>query len=108
MSDAKKQGEDLRSKLARSPRVPVAFSVDLAGESADGEAFSVRAEAITVSKGGGTLKTDAPVVVGTLISITPPFGRVIQGEVNGVWIDATDGKQRIGIKLLGANGWFEN
>ncbi len=38
--------------------------------------------------------------------LTPPFGRTIDAEVNGVWTDHTDGKQRIGVKLLDANGWF--
>jgi hypothetical protein len=106
MSDEKKRGEELRAKLARSPRVPVSFSVDLEGQTPEGESFRARADAITVSRGGGTLKTDAPVVAGTVVKITPPFGRSIQGEVNGVWVDATDGKQRIGIKLLEAHGWF--
>ena len=50
--------------------------------------------------------TDAAVESGIVVRLTPPFGRTIDAEVNGVWTDETDGKQRIGVKLLDANGWF--
>jgi hypothetical protein len=40
------------------------------------------------------------------VRLTPPFGRTIDAEVNGVWVDENDGKQLVGIKLLDANGWF--
>jgi hypothetical protein len=76
----------------------------LEGQTTEGEPFRVEAEAVKVSRGGGTLKTD--VTVGAIIRLTPPFGRSIEAEVNGVWIDETDGHQRIGIKLLEPNGWF--
>lgn len=90
----------------RSPRVPVDFAVQLEGRNRAGEPFQVEAEAIKVSRGGATLVTDAAVELGTVVRLTPPFGRSIDAEVNGVWTDETDGKQRIGVKLLDANGWF--
>jgi hypothetical protein len=106
MSDEAKRAENLHSHRPRSPRVPVAFTVELEGEAADGEPFRVQAEAVKVSRGGGTLKTNVQLKLGTVLRLTPPFGRAIEAEVNGVWTDETDGTQRIGIKLLDANGWF--
>ena len=90
----------------RSPRVPVDFAVELEGRTPGGEPFHVQAEAVRVSRGGATLITDAAVELGTVVRLTPPFGRSIDAEVNGVWTDDADGKQRIGVKLLDANGWF--
>lgn len=90
----------------RSPRVPVDFAVQLEGRKVDGETFQVQAEAVKVSRGGATLITDAAVELGAIVRLTPPFGRSIDAEVNGVWTDEGDGKQRIGVKLLDANGWF--
>ena len=99
--------EDLApAQRPRSPRVPVDFAVELEGRAADGEPFHVQAEAVKVSRGGATLITDAAVELGTIVRLTPPFGRTIDAEVNGVWTDETDGKQRIGVKLLTADGWF--
>ena len=65
-----------------------------------------RTLAVKVSRGGATLVTDARLKSGTTVRLTPPYGRAVEAEVNGVWTDATDGKQRIGVKLLDANGWF--
>jgi hypothetical protein len=91
----------------RSPRVPVNFAVELEGRSTTGgKPFHLAAEAIKVSRGGATLVTDAPVDIGAVILLTPPFGRPLEAEVNGVWMDTADGKQRVGIKLLDVNGWF--
>ncbi len=90
----------------RSPRVPVDFAVELEGHSPGGQPFHVHAEAVKVSRGGATLITDAPLEPGAVVRLTPPFGRAIDAEVNGVWTDQTDGKQRIGVKLLEPNGWF--
>ena len=90
----------------RSPRVPVDFTVELEGRTPAGVPFQGQAEAVKVSRGGATLITDASVELGTVVRLTPPFGRPIDAEVNGVWTDETDGKQRIGVKLLDANGWF--
>ncbi|HEX8071318.1 MAG TPA: PilZ domain-containing protein [Pyrinomonadaceae bacterium] len=90
----------------RSPRVPVNFHVELAGQTRTGEPFAVQAEAVRVSRGGATLITEAAVEVGAVVSLTAPFGRTLAAEVNGVWTDATDGRQRIGVKLLDPHGWF--
>jgi PilZ domain len=90
----------------RSPRVPVNFTVELQGQTPDGAPFNVRAEAVLVSRGGATLITDVAVAAGTPVQLTAPFGRTLAAEVNGVWTDAEDGRQRIGIRLLDPHGWF--
>lgn len=106
MSDEKFADESEREQRPRSPRVPVSFQVVLEGRTEAGEPFRIEAEAVKVSRGGGTLLTDVAVEAGALVQLTPPFGRAINAEVNGVWIDESDGKQRIGVKLLEPNGWF--
>jgi hypothetical protein len=90
----------------RSPRVPVDFAVGLEYQGAAGKMIQAKGEAVKVSRGGATLITDISVEIGTIVRLTPPFGRAIDAEVNGVWIDEADGRQRIGVKLLEANGWF--
>jgi hypothetical protein len=105
MSDETKRAKDLRER-PRSPRVPVNFPVELEGQATDGEPFRVRAEVVRASRGGGTLRTDVQLAPGAVVRLTPPFGRAIEAEVNGVWIDEADGTQHIGIKLLEDNGWF--
>lgn len=94
------------SQRPRSPRVPVNFPVEIEGRAPDGETISERAEAVRVSRGGATLITNMSVEVGAKVRLTPPFGRTLEAEVNGVWTDAEDGRQRIGVKLLDPNGWF--
>jgi hypothetical protein len=95
-----------RAQRPRSPRVPVNFAVVLEGETPGGEAFKSQATAVRVSRGGATLVTDVEVAVGNQLHIIPPFGRTLEAEVNGVWTDAEDGKQRVGVKLLDPHGWF--
>jgi hypothetical protein len=80
--------------------------VNLEWRGAGGKFEQVEAEAVKVSRGGATLITDAPVELGAIVRLTPPFGRSLDAEVNGVWRDESDGKQRIGVKLLDPNGWF--
>jgi hypothetical protein len=94
------------SQRQRSPRVPVDFAVLIEGRDSSGEPFQQSGEAVKVSRGGATLITDISVDIGSVVRLTPPFGRAIEAEVNGVWTDSTDGKQRIGVKLLDQNGWF--
>ncbi|HEX8141956.1 MAG TPA: PilZ domain-containing protein [Pyrinomonadaceae bacterium] len=106
MNNEMKREESAAAQRPRSPRVPVDFAVELEGRTPEGEAFHVQAEAVRVSRGGATLITDASVGLGTVVRLTPPFGRPIDAEVNGVWRDETDGKQRIGVKLLDVDGWF--
>jgi hypothetical protein len=105
MSDRTNQETFPPSQRPRSPRVPVNFTVELEGDD-DGRHFHVTAEAVRVSRGGATLVTDLRARVGLKVSLTPPFGRALAAEVNGVWTDETDGRQRIGIRLLDPNGWF--
>ena len=90
----------------RSPRVPVNFTVELEGELDDGSPFRITAEAVRVSRGGATLVTDEEIPEGARVRLTPPFGRSLDAEVNGAWIDDSDGRRRIGIKLLDPAGWF--
>jgi hypothetical protein len=107
MSEETKTEAEARGQRPRSPRVPVNFTVGLEGAGGAGvEPFNVQAEAVRVSRGGATLITDAPVTVGAVVRVTPPFGRALDAEVNGVWTNAEDGRQHIGVKLLDPNGWF--
>ncbi|HEX8561321.1 MAG TPA: PilZ domain-containing protein [Pyrinomonadaceae bacterium] len=106
MSDSTKTETDPPSQRPRSPRVPVNFTVELEGVAADAAPFRVTAEAVRVSRGGATLITDIPVSVGLRVRLTPPFGRSLDAEVNGVWTDQADGRQHIGVRLLDPNGWF--
>lgn len=105
MSNEKREN-DSPAQRPRSPRVPVNFSVEIEGRGASGEPFRAQAEAVRVSRGGATLVTDVGVETGMTLRLTPPFGRTLEAEVNGVWTDETDGRQRIGVKLLEENGWF--
>ncbi|HEX8709124.1 MAG TPA: PilZ domain-containing protein [Pyrinomonadaceae bacterium] len=106
MSDELKREDATPVQRPRSPRVPVDFAVVLEGTAPGGQPFQVNAEAVKISRGGATLITDVTVEVGTTVRLTPPFGQSLEAEVNGVWTDETDGKQRIGIRLLNPNGWF--
>jgi hypothetical protein len=106
MNDETKRENIPVSQRPRSPRVPVNFTVELEGRTPSDEPFKVQAEAVKVSRGGATLIADVTVEVGAVVCLTPPFGRPLDAEVNGVWADETDGRQRIGIKLLEQNGWF--
>lgn len=106
MTDEKRTGDIPPAQRPRSPRVPVNFTVELEGRTSGGEPFRVEAEAVKVSRGGATLVTDAAVEEGARVRLTPPFGRALDAEINGVWTDETDGRQYIGIKLLDPNGWF--
>ena len=104
----KESPPDVKDRLQRprSPRVPVNFSLVVAGETAQGELFEIEAAAVKISRGGATLVLDTDVTVGTRLSLTPPFGKRIEAEVNGVWLDKDDGKQRVGVRLLDEHGWF--
>jgi hypothetical protein len=106
MSEETKAEDTPRAQRPRSPRVPVNFTVELEGENAAGAQFRVTAEAVRVSRGGATLITDVALDAGATVRLTPPFGRPLDAEVNGVWADEADGRQRIGIRLLDPNGWF--
>ncbi len=104
--DIKQESRGGGAQRPRSPRVPVNFSVAIEGQQPGGENISTRAEAVRVSRGGATLITDAALGLGMRVRLTPPFGHTLDAEVNGVWRDEQDGRQRVGVKLLDPNGWF--
>ena len=106
MSDKDPRGATVRSQRPRSPRVPVEFALGVEGKTPSGESFNVRAQAIKISRAGATILLDADVALGSILKLTPPFGRELNAEVNGVWTDAIDGRRRIGVKLLDTDGWF--
>ena len=90
----------------RSPRVPVNFSLVVEGNTKQGQAFEIKAAAVRISRAGATILLDEDVAVGSRLVLIPPFGKKLEAEVNGVWIDESDGKRRVGVKLLDADGWF--
>lgn len=94
------------SQRPRNPRVPVEFALEVKGTTSAGKPFHVQAQAVKISRGGATIVIDAEVTVGSLVRLTPPFGRELDAEVNGAWIDEIDGRRRIGVKLLDSDGWF--
>jgi hypothetical protein len=104
--ETKTEIENSPSQRPRSPRVPVNFPVELEGRSPQGAPFKESGEAVRVSRGGATLIAEATVELGAILRLTPPFGHPLDAEVNGVWKDEEDGRQRIGVKLLDPNGWF--
>ncbi|MEP6570613.1 MAG: PilZ domain-containing protein [Acidobacteriota bacterium] len=106
MADKDLPGAAVPSQRPRSPRVPVEFTLGVEGKTPSGESFKVQARAIKISRAGATILLDAAVALGSILKLTPPFGRELDAEVNGVWTDAIDGGQRIGVKLLDADGWF--
>jgi hypothetical protein len=84
----------------------VEFALDVEGKTTSGESFNIRAQAIKISRAGATIILDADVSLGSIVKLTPPFGRKLDAEVNGVWTDQIDGRRRIGVKLLDHDGWF--
>jgi hypothetical protein len=106
MTDKDLRGATVPSQRPRSPRVPVEFGIGIEGKTPSGESFNLRAKAIKISRAGATILLDADVAMGSILKLTPPFGRELDAEVNGVWTDAIDGHRRIGVKLLDADGWF--
>jgi hypothetical protein len=101
-----KMSEKDASQRPRSPRVPVEFAVDVEGTDVSGNAFAAKAKATKISRGGATLLLDVDVPIGSTVKLVSQFGGTLTAEVNGSWIDDLDGDRRIGVKLLGANGWF--
>lgn len=90
----------------RSPRVPVEFALEVEGSTSSGTSFHVKAQAIKISRSGATIILDEEVAVGSVVKLTPPFGRKLDAQVNGVWTDEMDHSRRIGVKLLDSDGWF--
>lgn len=90
----------------RSPRVPVNFSLVVEGQTTKGEPFEIDAAAVKISRGGATILLDKELAVGAEIMLTPPFGKRLKAQINGIWIDEKDGQQRVGVRLLDSDGWF--
>jgi hypothetical protein len=86
--------------------VPVNFWLVVEGETSGGKPFRAKASAIKVSRTGATIVIDEEVSLGARILLTPPFGGKLEADVNGVWIDESDGRRHIGVKLVSTNGWF--
>jgi hypothetical protein len=106
MNENHPRGSTVSSQRPRSPRVPVEFALEVEGKSPGGESFNIQAQAIKISRAGATIVLDADVSLGSVVKLTPPFGRKLDAEVNGVWTDQIDGRRRIGVKLLDEDGWF--
>jgi hypothetical protein len=94
------------SQRPRNPRVPVEFALEVKGTNSAGIPFHVRAQAVKISRGGATILINVEITPGSVVRLTPPFGRELDAEVNGAWTDEIDGRQRIGVKLIDQNGWF--
>lgn len=90
----------------RSPRVPVEFPLDVQGTDESGKAFEAKGTAVKISHAGATIVIDVDVPVGSKVILVQASGAKLAAEVNGSWIDDLDGKRRIGVRLLDANGWF--
>lgn len=90
----------------RSPRVPVEFSLEVEGTDPSGASFQVKGTAVKISHGGATIIVDVDLPVGSHVTLVQASGAKLAAEVNGSWVDDLDGKRRIGVRLLDANGWF--
>lgn len=90
----------------RSPRVPVEFPLEVEGTDPSGESFQVKGTAVKISHGGATIIIDVDIPVGSQVTLVQASGAKLAAEVNGSWTDDLDGKRRIGVRLLDANGWF--
>lgn len=106
MTEKNPRGTTAPSQRPRSPRVPVEFALTVAGKTSSGETFNIQAHAVKISRAGATILLEADVALGSIVKLTPPFGRELDAEVNGVWTDAIDGRRRIGVKLIDEDGWF--
>ncbi len=106
MNEKEPRGATVSSQRPRSPRVPVEFALEVEGKTSSGDPFDVRAQAIKISRAGATIVLDVDLTIGSIVKLTPPFGRKLDAEVNGVWTDQIDGRRRIGVKLLDEDGWF--
>ena len=106
MNDKDRRESLSTSQRPRNPRVPVEFDIEVEGKTPDGKTFNVQAQATKISRGGATILLDADVAIGSIVTLTPPFGRKLDAQVNGVWTDEMDSRRRIGVKLLDSDGWF--
>ncbi|HEV2834067.1 MAG TPA: hypothetical protein VGW58_02055, partial [Pyrinomonadaceae bacterium] len=82
------------------------FPIEVEGTDQSGQPFQAKGTATKISHGGATIIIDVDVPVGSEVTLIQASGGKLAAEVNGSWIDDLDGKRRIGVKLLDANGWF--
>jgi hypothetical protein len=101
-----RRGTVVPSPQLRNSRVPVKFALEVEGTNSAGRPFRVQALAVTISRNGATIALETDVAIGSVVRLTPPFGRTLDAEVNGAWTDQMNGQRRIGVKLLDADGWF--
>lgn len=106
MNDNDSRRNPTSSQRPRSPRVPVDFSLTVEGVDATGHSFQASGQATKISRGGATIVLDVDIEVGTIVKLVPSSGPKLDAEVNGSWMDELDGRRRIGVKLLDAEGWF--
>ena len=106
MNEKESRADVAPSQRPRSPRVPVEFALEVEGIDSAGNAFKAKAMATKISRGGATLLLDVDVALGSVVTLIPPFGASLEGEVNGSWTDEIDGRRRIGVKLTKSDGWF--
>jgi hypothetical protein len=106
MNQKDPQQDAAPSQRPRSPRVPVEFALEVEGNDSAGNPFRAKATATKISRGGATLLLDVDLALGSVITLIPPFGGTLEGEVNGSWVDEIDGRQRVGVKLTKSDGWF--
>lgn len=90
----------------RSLRIPATLSLQLEGITKHGEKFNITAQTVKVSYLGATVVADVAVQPGSYLKVQQPFGNPLEAQVNSVWISEDSGSQMIGLRLLGAYGWF--
>jgi hypothetical protein len=80
--------------------------LEVEGTDQAGNPFQAKATAVKISHAGATIIIDLDVPVGSQVTLIQASGAKLAAEVNGSWVDDLDGKRRIGVRLLDANGWF--
>src|SRR5262245_51933856 len=99
MNDQNPPVETAASQRPRSTRVPVAFVLTVEGTDAAAKPFSVQAQATKISRGCATiaLESKIDILLGSKVTLVPPFGGKLEAEVNGAWDDELDTRRRIGV-----------
>ncbi|MFN2514429.1 MAG: hypothetical protein ABR568_23835, partial [Pyrinomonadaceae bacterium] len=78
MNQKHPRGGTSPSQRPRSPRVPVEFALEVEGSTAEGKPFHVAAQAVKISRAGATIILDEDVAVGSVVTLTPTFGRKLE------------------------------
>jgi hypothetical protein len=93
------------ANLRRNKRVKMRFPVRVEVPLDDGGTRVLHAHTVMVSHAGATLDVDEPIAEGMGLQVSPPFGGSLLAEVNGAWLDAESGRQRVSIRLLDPLSW---